>query len=442
VEGQPAAGFDFEKTWRAVTPDDVATIIYTSGTTGPPKGVEITHANMLAQCAATIEVLGHRDGERIISYLPSAHVADRWGTHYSPMIYGGQVTCVADHRTVLGAFLEVRPTTGGGVPQMWYKLKAGIEAAVEHEPDPAKQQGMRWALDVGKRYVRAGQSGDVPAELAAEYQKADELVLSKIRAMIGFDQLRVAVSGAAPIAPDVLEFMCAIGIPVCELWGMSELSCCATINPPGAVRIGTVGVAIPGVELKLAEDGEVLARGATVMKGYRRDPEKTAETIDADGWLHTGDIGTIDDDGYVTIIDRKKELIINQAGKNMSPANIENAVRAASPLVGQVVTIGDDRPYNTALIVLEPDMAAGFAAAHDNAGASIAELAKDPAMIAAIQSAVDTANERLSRVEQIKKFRILPVVWEPGGDELTPTMKLRRRPITEKYAQEIDALYG
>ena len=443
VEGRTAAdGFDFEAAWRAVKPDDIATIIYTSGTTGPPKGVEITHANLLAQCAATAEVLGTAaEHDRLISYLPSAHIADRWGCHYSAMIYGAQITCLADYKQILGAFTEVRPTTVGGVPQMWYRLKAGIELAVEHEPDPAKQQGMRWALEVGRRYVQAGQSGDVPAELAAEYAKADELVLSRLRAMIGLDQARIAVSGAAPIAPDVLEFVCAMGLPVCELWGMSELSCCATINPPDAIRIGTVGTAIPGVELKLADDGELLVRGATVMRGYRNDPEKTAETIDADGWLHTGDIATMDGDGYVTIIDRKKELIINTAGKNMSPANIESAVRAATPLAGQVVTIGDNRPYNTALIVLDPDAAAGFAAARGNSGASIAELAKDPAMIAAIQSAVDSANGRLSRVEQLKKFTILPHVWEPGGDELTPTLKLRRRPIAEKYAQEIDALY-
>jgi long-chain acyl-CoA synthetase len=442
VEGQPADGFDFAASWRAVTPEDVATIIYTSGTTGPPKGVEITHANMLAQCAATSGMLGRTDTDRVISYLPSAHVADRWGTHYSPMVYGTQVTCLADHRTILAAFHEVRPTTVGGVPQMWYKLKAGIEAAVEHEPDPAKQQAMRWAIDTGRRYVRAGQAGEIPPELAAEYRKADELVLAKLRAMIGLDQTRIAVSGAAPIAPDVLEFVCGIGLPVCELWGMSELSCCATINPPDAIRIGTVGVAITGVELRLDEDGELLVRGPIVMRGYRRDPEKTAATIDQDGWLHTGDIATIDEDGYVTIVDRKKELIINIAGKNMSPSNIESAVRAASALVGQAVTIGDNRPYNTALIVLEPDMAAGFATAQGKSGASIAELAKDPAMIAAIQSAVDDANTRLSRVEQIKKFRILPTVWEPGGDELTPTMKLRRRPITEKYAAEIEALYS
>lgn len=442
VEAQPAEDFDFEAAWRAVRPEDVATIIYTSGTTGPPKGVEITHTNMLAQCGATAAVLGRGEHEKVISYLPSAHIADRWGCHYSSMIYGTEVTCLADHKTILSAFLEVRPTTVGGVPQMWYRLKAGIEAAVEYEQDPAKQQAMRWALDTGRRYVQAGQSGAVPAELAAEYAKADELVLSKLRAMIGLEKVRVAVSGAAPIAADVLEFVCAMGLPVCELWGMSELSCCATINPPDAIRIGTVGTAIPGVELKLGEDGELLTRGATVMRGYRRDPERTAETIDADGWLHTGDIATIDGDGYVTIIDRKKELIINTAGKNMSPANIESAVRAASALVGQVVTIGDNRPYNTALIVLDPDMATGFAATHGNAGASIAELAKDPAMLAAIQSAVDTANARLSRVEQVKKFSILPLVWEPGGDELTPTLKLRRRPIAEKYAVEIDALYA
>jgi long-chain acyl-CoA synthetase len=433
--------FDFEAGWRAVTPDDIATIIYTSGTTGPPKGVEITHANLIAQCAGTTAVLGHRDGERLISYLPSAHIADRWGTHYTPMIYGAEITCLADYKAILGAFLDVHPTTVGGVPQMWYRLRAGIEAAVAHEPDAEKQAAMRWGLETGRRYVQAGQSGSVPAELQAEYARADELVLSKLRAMIGLDQARIAVSGAAPIAPDVLEFVCGLGLPVCELWGMSELSCCATINPPDAIRIGTVGTAIPGVELRLDEDGELLVRGTTVMKSYRRDPLKTAETIDADGWLHTGDIATIDEDGYVTIIDRKKELIINTAGKNMSPANIESAVRAASALVGQVVTIGDNRPYNTALIMLEPDAAAAFAATHGQAGASISALSKEPVLIEAIQSAVDTANSRLSRVEQIKKFAVLPTIWEPGGDELTPTLKLRRRPIAEKYAAEIDALY-
>jgi long-chain acyl-CoA synthetase len=442
LEERPAAGFDFETSWRAVQPADVATIIYTSGTTGPPKGVELTHANLLAQCAATTAVLGRQEDERVISYLPSAHVADRWACHYTSMIYGTQVTCLADHRTILGAFADVRPTTMGGVPQMWYRLKAGIEAAIEREPEPAKRQGMRWAIDTGVRYVRAGQSGEIPGELAAEYAKADELVLSGLRAMLGLDQVRVAVSGAAPIAPEVLEFACGLGLEVCELWGMSELSCCGAINPPGAIRIGSVGVAIPGLELKVAEDGELLARGGTVMKGYRNDPEKTAQTIDPDGWLHTGDIATIDADGYVTIVDRKKELIINTAGKNMSPANIENAVRAASTLIGQAVTIGDNRPYNTALIVLDPDAAAGFAAANGNAGASVPELARDPAVRAAIQSAVDSANTKLSRVEQLKRFTILPVVWEAGGDELTPTMKLRRRPITEKYAAEIDALYS
>ena len=442
LEGRPADGFDFEASWGAVTPDSVATIIYTSGTTGPPKGVELTHANLLAQCVGVAAVLGTADNERVISYLPSAHVADRWGCHYTPMIFGTQVTCLADHRAIIPTFTEVRPTTLGGVPQLWYRLKAGIELVVDNEPDAARQQAMRWAIDTGRRYVQAGQSGEVPVELEADYRKADELVLSKIRAMLGLEQVRIAVSGAAPIAPEVLEFVCGIGLPICELWGMSELSCCGTINPPSAMRIGSVGVAVPGLELSLADDGELLARGSTVMRGYRGDPEKTAETIDTDGWLHTGDIATIDGDGYVTIIDRKKELIINRAGKNMSPANIESAVRAASPLVGQVVTIGDDRPYNTALIVLEPDAAAGFAAAHGTAGATVAELAELPELVASIQTAVDKANSQLSRVEQVKKFTILPVVWEPGGDELTPTVKLRRRPIAEKYAAEIEALYG
>ncbi len=248
--------------------------------------------------------------------------------------------------------------------------------------------------------------------------------------------------GAAPIAPEILEFMLAAGIAVSEVWGMSETSGPATGNPPGAIRIGTAGKPIPGMQLKLAGDGELLARGPTVMKGYRGDPPKTAEAIDPGGWLHTGDIATIDDDGYVRIVDRKKELIINAAGKNMSPANIETAVFAASPLIGHVAAIGDRRPYITALIVLDPDAAALFAAQHGIADPAPAALAAHPAVRAAAGTAVKTGNGKLSRVEQIKRFTILPAFWEPGGDEITPTMKLKRRPIAAKYAGIIESMYA
>jgi long-chain acyl-CoA synthetase len=437
--GDPA--FGFEACWRAVKPGDVLTLIYTSGTTGPPKGVEITHAQMLADLAAVTEVAPARAGDRLISYLPMAHAAERWGTHYGAMFSGLQVTPLADARALPGALNDVRPTIFGGVPRVWEKLKAGIEAMAAYEPDQAKREAMQRAFEIARQHAQAVQARHVPAELADAFRQADEQVLSKIRSAVGLDQVRLAISGAAPIAPEVLEFMFALGIPICEVWGMSEATCIGTANPPGAIRIGTVGTALPGVQLKLAGDGELLVRGPTVMKGYRNDPEKTAEAIDPDGWLHTGDIAVIDADGYVRIIDRKKDLIINAAGKNMSPANIETAVLAASPLIGQVVAIGDRRPHVVALIALDPDAAAAFAAHHGASDTSAAALAAHPAIHAAIDTAVKTGNGKLSRVEQIKRFTILPAFWEPGGDEITPTMKLKRRPIAAKYAEVIDSMY-
>ena len=437
--GDPA--FGFEACWRAVKPGDVLTLIYTSGTTGPPKGVEITHAQMLADLAAMNELAPARAGDRIISYLPMAHVAERWATHYAAMFSGLQVTPLADAKALPGALNDVRPTLFGGVPRVWEKLKAGIEAMAAYEPDQARRQATQQAFEIARQHAQAAQAGEVPADLADAYRRADEQVLSKIRSAIGLDQVRLAVSGTAPIAPEVLEFMLALGIPICEAWGMSEATCIGTANPPEAIRIGTVGTALPGVELKLAGDGELLLRGPTVMKGYRNDPARTAEAIDPDGWLHTGDIAAIDADGYVRIIDRKKDLIINAAGKNMSPANIETAVLAASPLIGQVVVIGDRRPYVAALIVLDPDAAGPFAAHHGASDTSAASLAAHPAIHAAVEAAVQAGNGKLSRVEQIKRFAIVPAFWKPGGDELTPTMKLKRRPIAAKYAEVIDSMY-
>jgi len=433
--------FGFEACWRAVQPGDVLTLIYTSGTTGPPKGVEITHAQVLADLTALNQVMQSSAGDRGISCLPMAHIAERLFAHYGAMLAAGQATAVADYKDVPSALLDVRPTIFGGVPRIWEKLKAGIEAIVAYEPDRAKHQAMQQAFDIARQHARAAQAGPVPAELAEAYRQADAQVLAKIRSALGLDQVRIAGSGGAPIAPEILEFMLALGIPVAEMWGMSECLV-GTVNPPGAIQIGTVGKPLPGMELKLAGDGELLIRGPTVMKGYHNDPAKTAEAIDPDGWLHTGDIATIDNDGYVRIIDRKKELIINAAGKNMSPANIENSVLAASPLIAQVVAIGDRRPYVVALIVLDPDAAAAFAAHHGASDTTAAALAAHPAIHAAVDTAVNAGNGKLSRVEQIKHFTILPAFWEPGGDEITPTMKLKRRLIAAKYAEVIDAMYA
>jgi len=437
-------GFGFEASWRAVQPDDVLTLIYTSGTTGPPKGVEITHAQMLAEVAATEALMPGAigAGDRLVSYLPMAHIAERGLSHYRGMFSGVQVTSLADAKGLPGALADARPTILFGVPRVWEKLKAGIETLITYEPDQARRQAVQEAFRVAHEHAEAAQAGQVPAGLAEAYRQADEQVLSKIRQLLGLDQVQLALSGAAPIAPEVLTFMLALGIPVYEVWGMSECSGAGTANPPDAIRIGTVGPAIPGVELKLADDGELLLRGPIVMKGYRNNPAGTAEAIDADGWLHSGDLAAIDEDGYVRITGRKKELIINAAGKNMSPVAIESAVLAASLLIAQVVAVGDQRPYIVALIALDPEAAAAFGAQQGITDPTPAVLAGHPAIRAAIGAAVEGANARLSRVEQIKRFAIVPVSWEPGGDEITPTMKIKRHAIIAKYADVIETLYA
>ena len=434
--------FDFEATWRAVRPDDVITLIYTSGTTGNPKGVEMTHASLLFEAYGLDAVLGSRFGDRTTSYLPSAHIADRMMALYPLEVFGTQVTPVADARAVAAALPDVRPTVWAAVPRVWEKLKAAIEFVVANETDEAKRQALQWAMSVaGKRAEALVAGGEISEELAAEWAQADELVLSKLRERLGFGELRWAVSGAAPIPKETLAFFAGVGIPISEVWGMSELSCAASVSHPDDTRLGTVGKLLPGLEGKVAEDGEYLIRGPLVMKGYRKEPAKTAEAIDADGWLHTGDIIEVDAEGYLRIVDRKKELIINAAGKNMSPANIENAILASCPMVGVMMTVGEGRPYNTALMVFDADSVGPYASQRGLTDASPAALAADPEVIAEIAAGVAAGNDKLSRVEQIKRFRILPTLWEPGGDEITLTMKLKRKPIMAKYADEIEQLY-
>ncbi|MUL46979.1 long-chain fatty acid--CoA ligase [Mycobacterium sp. CBMA293] len=435
--------FDFEATWRAVQPDDVLTLIYTSGTTGKPKGVEMTHTNILFEAYAVSEVLDVQFGDRGTSYLPSAHIADRMTGLYFQEVFGTQITTVADARGVAAALPDVRPTVWGGVPRVWEKLKAAVEFAVANEPDEMKRTALQWALSVGAKKAAALLAHQpVPDDVATEWATADDLVLSKLRERLGLDQVRWAVSGAAPIPKQTLGFFVGLGIPLTELWGMSELSCIATVSHPRDTKLGTVGKPLPGVECKLADDGELLVRAPLVMKGYRKEPAKTAEALDADGWLHTGDVCHIDDEGYVTIVDRKKELIINAAGKNMSPANIEKAIKAACPLIGVIMAIGDARPYNTALVVLDAETAGPYAAQRGLPDASPEALAADPQLIAQIAAGMAAGNTELARVEQIKRFSVLPAFWEPGGDEITLTMKLKRRPVNEKYAAEIEALYA
>jgi long-subunit acyl-CoA synthetase (AMP-forming) len=410
LEAEAGLDFDFEAAWQMVEPDDVVTLIYTSGTTGPPKGVQLTHAGILAECRgldAAAPWLGA--GGHTISYLPVAHIADRGLAHYGQMFWGDTITCCPDVTQVFAHVADARPTRFGAVPRVWEKLQATLEA---------------------------GFQGDLAAAA-----RADPGIGAGIRARLGFDRCRSYLIGAAPAPLHLFEFFAALGIPICEVWGMSELANVATIVPQDQLRFGTVGKALPGIELRLEEDGELLVRSPTVMAGYRNQPEKTAETIDSDGWLHTGDVAEIDDDGFVRIVDRKKELIINAGGKNMSPANIEQQLKMGSPLIGQAMAVGDGRPYNVALIVLDPDACAAFAAEHGLADASVAAMALEPTVLAEVAAGVERANSHLSRVEQIKRHTVLATDWPPAGDELTPTMKLKRKPIAAKYADEIEALY-
>ncbi len=436
------AGFDLEAAVDALSADDVLTLIYTSGTTGPPKGVQLSHNNLLSAVRAIEAMVSFDDDSRVISWLPSAHIAERAAHHYLPIAYGIQVTSCPDPRQVVSYLPTVQPSWFFAVPRIWEKLKAGLEAMVASQP-PEKQQGLQAALDASIQKVRLEQAGEeVPEELAAAVAKADEEIFSGIRQMLGFSNIKAVNVGAAPTPVEVIEFFHAIGVPVAEIWGMSETCGAGAANRPGRIKIGTVGEPAPGFEIKLAEDGEVLVRAEAVMLGYRNLPDKTAETIDDDGWLHTGDIGEFTDDGYLKIVDRKKELIINAAGKNMSPSNIEATLKSASPLIGQACVIGDARPYNTAVIVLDADFAPMWAQQHGIEDASLEALSRDERVRAAVQEGVDAANAKLSRVEQIKKFFLVQGDWLPGGDELTPTMKLKRRPIDAKYAEEIEALYA
>ena len=434
--------FDAAAAAAVVAPDDILTLIYTSGTTGRPKGVQLSHRAVMFSARQTTEVIELAPGARVISWLPAAHIAERMAHHYIPVVFAGTVTCAPDPRQVLSYLPQVHPNWFFAVPRIWEKLKAGLEAMQAAQP-PEQAAGAREALAASIERVRLRQRGEpVPDELERRVREADASLFAGLRRMLGLDELVAVNVGAAPTPVAVLEFFHAIGIELAELWGMSETCGIGAVNRPGRVKIGTVGRPTPGVEITLADDGEVLCRGPFLMSGYRNAPEQTAEAIDRSGWLHTGDIGTIDADGFLAIIDRKKELIINAAGKNMSPANIEAAVKTGSPIIGLACCIGDGRPYNTALIVLDSDFAPQWAAGQGLGERTLPQLAAEPAVIAAVQDGIDEANRHLARVEQIKRFTVVAGDWLPGGDELTPTIKLKRKPIAHKYADLIEAMYA
>jgi long-chain acyl-CoA synthetase len=434
-----AGSFDAQAAADMVAPDDLVTLIYTSGTTGPPKGVELTHRKVLLALAWIEELIP--DDAHLISWLPAAHIAERAAHHYLPIVRGLSVTCCPDPRQLPACLREVHPRWLFGVPRIWEKLKAGLDEMIATTPQP-QRGAIEDALSAAFEKLRAEQRGEqVAAQLAQQVARADQEIFAGLRQQAGLDRVVNAHVAGAPTPLDVLEFFHAVGVPLYEFYGMTETCAWATLNRRGHVKLGTVGLPAPNTEIKLAGDGEILVRSEAVMAGYHNQPGKTAEALDSHGWLHTGDIGTLDEDGYLTIIDRKKELIINSWGKNMSPASIEATLTSASPLIAHACVIGDRRPYNTALITLEPESASLWADRHGLAGKTLAELAREPALQAAIQDRANAANAKLARVEQIKRHTILPVGWAPEGDELTPTQKLRRKAIAAKYSTEIDAMY-
>jgi long-chain acyl-CoA synthetase len=424
-----------------VRPQDPVTLVYTSGTTGPPKGVIVTHHGVLYECAALDRLTRLPDGFATVSYLPYAHIGERVFSLYGALWKHSHVYFCPELTEMLSYVQHVRPIAVGGVPRVWEKLWAGLTAKLQAEP-PRRRRLADAAIAAGRQVVRRRQRGQrVPLALGARHVLLDRLVLAKLRAALGLDRCRYLVSGAAPLAVDLAESLAALGLPVVEPWGLTEATGVATANPPDAIRIGTVGRPLAGIELKLAADGEVLVRGPTTTPGYLGQPEATAELLDADGWLHSGDVGALDDAGYLRIIDRKKELIITAAGKNLSPANIEGLLKE-HPLVGQALAFGDRRPYVVALVVLDHEVVPGWASQRGIADTSLAALAEHPLVVGEVQHAVAAANQRLARVEQVKRFKILPAEWTAESEELTPTLKLKRRVIHGKYAPEIDTLYA
>ena len=420
--------------------NDIATLIYTSGTTGTPKGVVITHHNVLWTVESTERTVNLPKHPRLVSFLPLAHIAERVASHYLGMWYVGEVWYCPDMTQVLEYVQEAKPTLFVAAPRVYERFQAGLMARLESEEGLKKTLAMT-AIKTGEEVVGLRQAGKpVPFLTGLKYQILDRVVLSKILEGLGMGEVFIAISTAAPIAPELLVFFQGIGLPLFELWGMSELSGPGTTNLPGANKIGTVGKPLVGTEVKLADDGELMMRGGNVTAGYFKRPEDTAETFLSDGWLVTGDIAEIDQDGFVSIVDRKKELIITAGGKNIAPTKLEGAIKN-HPLIGQVCVIGDRRKFLSALIVLDGDMAPPWAERQGLKFDDMASFSQLPEVQAEVQKAVDEANEDVARVEQLKKFIILPDEWTPESDELTPTLKLKRRVIHEKYADAIDSLY-
>ncbi|HEY6179470.1 MAG TPA: long-chain fatty acid--CoA ligase [Kofleriaceae bacterium] len=434
AEGAPDSEVDARL--AAVQMTDLATLIYTSGTTGPPKGVMLSHANLAWTSQLLIDTGGGRvDGDASLSYLPLSHIAEQMGTIHMPVTAGSTVWFAESIEKLADNLKECRPTVFFGVPRVWEKFHSVLSARLS-EVTGGKRRILDWARRVCTAVNACVDRGDpIPRLLQIQYGLAQRIVISKLKVALGLDRARVLSSGAAPIAPDVLAFFASIDLPIREIYGQSEDCGPTSYNMPGRTRIGSVGPPLPGLEVKIADDGEILVRGPNVFMGYYKEPQATAETM-KDGWLCTGDLGALDKDGFLTITGRKKEIIITAGGKNIAPKNIEAALKE-TPLISEAIVIGDRKKFLSALITIDEDAAKKLAPE-----LAADKLAAAPAIRNAIQKQVDTVNETLARVEQIKKFTVLPRAFSIASGELTPTMKLKRKVISQRYESEINAMYA
>ncbi len=429
----------FEKARRGIRPSDALTVVYTSGTTGDPKGVRLTHRNVLVGGVALDAVVDFPEHVGHICYLPFAHIAERLLGIYLPVLRAGHVYLCADPAQVAATARELHPFQFFGVPRVWEKLAASVRGALAGLPEE-RRRAVEAANETARAHVACRERGEQPsAELEAAYRRAKEEVLDPLLALAGFDRLVWTASASAPMPLDVARFWAGFGLVIMDAWGLTETSGVVTANVPDAFRLGSVGRPLDGMEIRTAGDGEILVRGATVCDGYLRPDGGVDSACDADGWFATGDIGRIDEDGFLWLTDRKKDMIVTSTGKNVSPALVENALKE-HPLIGQAFVHGDGRSYLVALLVLDPELAPAWAAARGIEG-DLATLVSHPAVREETDRAVAAANARLNRTEQIKRHRLLAEEWGPGTGELTPSLKLRRRAVLAKYQQVIDALY-
>lgn len=431
---------DLEAAAQTAQPQDLATLIYTSGTTGPSKGVMLDHANIswTVECLRLAMDTEDFAGKRLVSYLPMAHIAERTTSHYQMMFLGYEVTCCPVPSEFAAYAGEIHPHLMFGVPRVWEKIYGAIQAALS--ADPEKLKAVSEAVEAATPIAEKMTFGTATKEELETYAFLDAVAFAPIRALVGLDQLDTAISGAAPIPPEILSWFRTIGVPLSEIYGLSE-TCGPTTWEPYRVKSGYVGVACPGIEVKLAEDGEVLCRGGNMFRGYLNQPEKTAEVMSEDGWFATGDIGEFDDEGYLKIVDRKKELIITAGGKNLSPANLEAALKMI-PLVGQACAIGDQRKFVSALVVLDPDIAPQWAKDSGIEYDSMQELSQNGEVVKAIESGLREVMSAFNNAEAVKRVTILGDEWMPDTDLLTPTSKLKRRGIHAYFSTEIEAMYS